>query len=220
MVPKHRSGLQLGNICVDHYWLFVLFILTKGKELWISYTLVGSTIAAIPATALVKENYNRSDADKELNKSDSWIANKCRRHIDEDGQSFSDKITVRTWGTKNLWLRYPTPQIISFFDSIYTQGGPLSAKQPNRHIFCTFRESHLSKYCAPQKILNWVFVHTFILAFNIHVEKPGIFLWKINVRFLRVAPYWMGTRQCPTGQVLQYGVRYWKYQVSGQVRVG
>ena len=49
----------------------MLFILTKGKELWISYTLVGSTIAAIPATALVKENYNRSDADKELNKSDS-----------------------------------------------------------------------------------------------------------------------------------------------------
>ena len=70
LLPKHRSGLQLGNICIDH-WLFVLFIFTKGKELWISYTLVGSTIAAIPATALVKENYNRSDADKELNKSDS-----------------------------------------------------------------------------------------------------------------------------------------------------
>jgi len=54
-------------------FLFLFFIpaLTKGKELWISYTLVGSTIAAIPATALVKENYNRSDADKELNKSDS-----------------------------------------------------------------------------------------------------------------------------------------------------
>ena len=144
----------------------MLFILTKGKELWISYTLVGSTIAAIPATALVKENYNRSDADKELNKSDSWIANKCRRHINENGQSFfSDKIIVRT---------YPTPQILSAFDSISTQRGPLSAKQQNR----TFRESHLkkaSKYIAPQKILNWVFVHTF-LAVNIHVEKAGFFV--------------------------------------------
>ena len=49
-------------------FLFLFFIpaLTRGKDIWISYTLVGSTIAAIPATALVTENYNRSNADKEL----------------------------------------------------------------------------------------------------------------------------------------------------------
>jgi len=49
-------------------FLFLFFIpaLTRGKDIWISYTLVGSTLAAIPATALVTEKYNRSNADQEL----------------------------------------------------------------------------------------------------------------------------------------------------------
>ena len=48
-------------------FLFLFFIpaLQSGNSTWISYTLVGSTIIAIPATALVKESYNRSNDDKE-----------------------------------------------------------------------------------------------------------------------------------------------------------
>ena len=48
-------------------FLFLFFIpgLQSGNSIWISYTLVASTIIAIPATALVKESYNRSKDDEE-----------------------------------------------------------------------------------------------------------------------------------------------------------
>ena len=133
LLPKHRSGLQLGNICIDHYWLFVLFILTKGKELWISYTLVGSTIAAIPATALVKENYNRSDADKELNKSDSWIANKCRPHINENGQRFYWQNHCEGVGGRNScpWAQISYTTKIKWFRlHFHPKGPPVSISGP------------------------------------------------------------------------------------------
>ena len=46
-------------------FLFLFFVpsLTSGNYIWISYTLVGSTIIAIPVTAFVQEKYNRSNAD-------------------------------------------------------------------------------------------------------------------------------------------------------------
>lgn len=54
------------NNLVGMTFLFLFFIpsLQEGNSMWMSYTLVGCTFIAIPATALVKEQYNRSNVDE------------------------------------------------------------------------------------------------------------------------------------------------------------
>jgi FLVCR family MFS transporter len=54
------------NNLVGMIFLLLFFIptLTTGSCMWMSYTLVASTLLAIPATALIKERYNRSNVDE------------------------------------------------------------------------------------------------------------------------------------------------------------
>jgi len=54
------------NNFVGMIFLFLFFVpsLIAGNCMWVSYSLVASTLLAIPATALIKENYNRSTVDE------------------------------------------------------------------------------------------------------------------------------------------------------------
>ena len=54
------------NNLVGMIFLFLFFIpsLQAGNCMWMSYTLVASTLLAIPATALINEQYNRSVVDE------------------------------------------------------------------------------------------------------------------------------------------------------------
>ena len=53
------------NNFVAMIFLFLFFVhsLTSGRCMWVSYSLVASTLLAIPTTALIKEHYNRSNID-------------------------------------------------------------------------------------------------------------------------------------------------------------
>lgn len=55
----------MGNM-VGMFFLLLFFIpaLSSGTCMWMSYSLVASTAIAIPATALVREQYNRSNVDE------------------------------------------------------------------------------------------------------------------------------------------------------------
>merc|ERR1711990_227396 len=54
------------NNFVGMIFLFLFFVpsLIAGNCMWVSYSLVASTLLAIPSTALIKENYNRSTVDE------------------------------------------------------------------------------------------------------------------------------------------------------------
>jgi len=53
------------NNFVGMIFLFLFFVpsLIAGNCMWVSYSLVASTLLAIPTTALIKEHYNRSNVD-------------------------------------------------------------------------------------------------------------------------------------------------------------
>jgi len=53
------------NNFVGMIFLFLFFVpsLIVGNCMWVSYSLVASTLLAIPTTALIKEHYNRSNVD-------------------------------------------------------------------------------------------------------------------------------------------------------------
>ena len=65
------------NNFVAMVFLFLFFVhsLTAGNCMWVSYSLVASTLLAIPATALIKEHYNRSLVDEIAE--NSWMSIKC-----------------------------------------------------------------------------------------------------------------------------------------------
>jgi len=54
------------NNFVGMIFLFLFFVpsLIAGNCMWVSYSLVASTLLAIPTTALIKEHYNRSNVDE------------------------------------------------------------------------------------------------------------------------------------------------------------